>query len=78
VAGTSVKRLLCCGFRRTSKAMEQVYQCWWRLCREINVLFQVRIQYVLHFIFTCDLLADSRIAALRTTKTPLICKHWPV
>jgi hypothetical protein len=32
-----VKRLLCCGFRRTGNAMGQVYQCWWRICREINV-----------------------------------------
>jgi hypothetical protein len=30
--------LLCCGFRRTGKAMGQVYQCWWRICREINVI----------------------------------------
>jgi hypothetical protein len=37
VAETTVKILLCCGFRRTGKAMIQVYQCWWRLCREINV-----------------------------------------
>jgi hypothetical protein len=27
VAETAVKRLLCCGFRRTGKAMGQVYQC---------------------------------------------------
>jgi hypothetical protein len=39
VVETTVKRLLCCGFRRTGKAMGQVYQCWWRICREINVLF---------------------------------------
>jgi hypothetical protein len=38
VAETTVKILLCCGFRRTGKAMGQVYQCWWRICREINVL----------------------------------------
>jgi hypothetical protein len=35
VAETTVKRLLCCGFRRTEEAMRQVYQCWWRICREI-------------------------------------------
>jgi transposase len=29
VAETTDKRLLCCGFRRTGKAMGQVYQCWW-------------------------------------------------
>jgi hypothetical protein len=39
VAETTVKILLCCGFRRTGKAMEQVYQCWWMLCWEINVIF---------------------------------------
>jgi hypothetical protein len=27
VAETTVKRLLCCGFRRTGKAMGQVYRC---------------------------------------------------
>jgi hypothetical protein len=27
VAEATVKRLLCCGFRRTGKAMGQVYQC---------------------------------------------------
>jgi hypothetical protein len=39
VAETTVKRLVWRGFRRTGKAMGQVYQCWWRICREINVLF---------------------------------------
>jgi hypothetical protein len=37
VTETTVKRLVCCGFRRTGKAMGQVYQCWWRICRGINV-----------------------------------------
>jgi hypothetical protein len=27
------------GSRRTGKAMGHVYQCWWRVCREINVFF---------------------------------------
>jgi hypothetical protein len=36
VAEATVKRLLCCGFRRTGKAMGQVYQCWCKICREIN------------------------------------------
>jgi hypothetical protein len=39
VAETTVRRLLCCGFRRTGKATEQVYQCWLRIRREINVFF---------------------------------------
>jgi hypothetical protein len=34
----TVKRLLCCGFRHTSIVMGQLYQCWWRICRELNVL----------------------------------------
>jgi hypothetical protein len=32
VAETTVKRLLCCGFRRSGKAMGQLYQCCWRTC----------------------------------------------
>jgi hypothetical protein len=38
--------------------MGQVYQCWWRICREINV-FLVRISHVLRFISICDLFTDS-------------------
>jgi hypothetical protein len=26
------------GIRRTGRKMGRMYQCWWRLCREINVL----------------------------------------
>jgi hypothetical protein len=32
----TVKRLLCCGFRRTCKAMGQVHQCWWTICLEMS------------------------------------------
>jgi hypothetical protein len=39
VAETTIKRLLCCGFRRAAKAMGHVFQCWWRICREINIFF---------------------------------------
>jgi hypothetical protein len=28
VAETTVKRLLCCGFQHTNKAVGQVYHCW--------------------------------------------------
>jgi hypothetical protein len=45
------------GFRRTGKAMEQVYQCWWLICGEI--FFRVQISPVLRFISICDLLTDS-------------------
>jgi hypothetical protein len=56
----SKKRLLCYGFRRTGKAMGQVYPCWWRLCREINVLskFEYHMFYVL-YPFVTYLLALS-------------------
>jgi hypothetical protein len=37
VVNTTVKRLLCWGFWRTGKVMGQMYQCWWRICRGINV-----------------------------------------
>jgi hypothetical protein len=38
VAETTVKRLLCCGFQRTGKAMGQVYKCRW-IYREMSVFF---------------------------------------
>jgi hypothetical protein len=34
-------QLLCGRFQHTSKAMGQFYQCWRRICREINVFFSV-------------------------------------
>jgi hypothetical protein len=41
---------VCCGFRRTGKAMGQVYQCWWRICRETNVCprLECHMFYVLY------------------------------
>jgi hypothetical protein len=50
VAETTVRRLLCCGFRRIRKAMGQVCQCWWRICREIKVFprFEYHMLYVLY------------------------------
>jgi hypothetical protein len=54
VAEITVKRLLRCGLQCTGKAMEQVYQCWWRMCREINVLsmFEYHMFYVLYRFVT--------------------------
>jgi hypothetical protein len=57
-AETTVKRLLCCGFQHTGKAMTRVYQCWWRLCREINVFSKFKY-HVICFISICDLFIDS-------------------
>jgi hypothetical protein len=45
VAETTVKRLLCCGFWRTSKATGQLYQCWWRICQKINVFPGLNITF---------------------------------
>jgi hypothetical protein len=59
VAETTVKRLLCCGFLRIGKAMGQLCQCWWRICRERNVFSQVPISCVLRFISICGLFTDS-------------------
>jgi hypothetical protein len=58
VAETAVKWLLCWEFRRAGKAMRQVYQFWWRLCREISVLPCSNIT-CLRFICICDLFAGS-------------------
>jgi hypothetical protein len=57
VAETTVKILLRCGFRRTDKAMAQVCQCWWGICREINVFFfpGSNIKCFLRFITICDI-----------------------
>jgi hypothetical protein len=53
VAETTVERLLCCGFPRTSKGMGQMYQCWWRMYREINVFFSgsiiTNLTFYIHF-----------------------------
>jgi hypothetical protein len=55
LAETTVKKLLCCGFRRTGEEMGQVYQCCWRICREINVFsrFEYYKFYVLYPFVTC-------------------------
>jgi hypothetical protein len=57
------KTLLCCGFPRTSIVAGQVYQCWWRICREINDFFQIWISHVL-YPFVTYLLTLLRIRAL--------------
>jgi hypothetical protein len=49
VTETTIKRLLCCGFPRTGKAMGQVCRCWWRICREMNVFF-FSFEYLMFYI----------------------------
>jgi hypothetical protein len=72
VAETTVKRLPCCGFQRTGKAMGQVYQCWWRIRREINVFS--RFEYHILHPFVTRLLTLPRTSA--TTSTCTCCKLW--
>jgi hypothetical protein len=71
------KRLLCCEFRRTAKAMEQMYECWWRICREINVFFQVWMLHVLCFVFICDPFTDSPSFVIpESTATSYYIDHY--
>jgi hypothetical protein len=55
VTEITVTRLLCCGFRGAGKVMGQLYQCWRRICLEINVFsrFEYRMFYVLYPFVTC-------------------------
>jgi hypothetical protein len=42
--------------RRVGRDRCQVYQCWWRICREINVFFfrfEYHMLYVLYLFVTC-------------------------
>jgi hypothetical protein len=60
VAETLVKRLQCCGFQSTGKAMGHV----WMLVEDMSrnkCFFQVHISHVLHFISICDLFTDSAL-----------------
>jgi hypothetical protein len=59
VAEITVKRFLGCRFRDTGKAMGQVYQCWWWICREIIIFSQIGISHVWCFISICGLFTDS-------------------
>jgi hypothetical protein len=62
-------------FRRTRKAMGQVYQCWWRICREIDVSsrFEYHMFYVL-YPFVTYLLTDPRILH----KIARVIKSWTI
>jgi hypothetical protein len=40
--------------------MGQVYQCWWRICREINVFFSGFEYHVFYALYPfSDLVTDS-------------------
>jgi hypothetical protein len=84
VVETTVKTLLCCGFGRTGKAMGQVYQCCWRICRETNVFsgFEYHVFCVLYTFVIYLLTLPRNIAptvlhpnffSLKTTKWRSSC-----
>jgi hypothetical protein len=65
--------LLCRGFRRTGKAMGQVYQSWWRICEETNVVvffffctFEYHMFYILHPFLTYLLTLPRIMTRLQT------------
>jgi hypothetical protein len=62
VTETTGKILLCCGFKRVGKMMGQVYQCWWRISREISVFPRIEYQifYVLYPSYILTLLRGIR------------------
>jgi hypothetical protein len=71
VADKTVKRLLCCEFRGTSKAMGQVYRFWWKVYREINVFF--RFKY--HMFYVLYLFVTYLVAPPRGTENLCSKKH---
>jgi hypothetical protein len=76
MAETTIKSFLCCGFRCTGKAMGQVYQCWWRTCREIHVFstFKYHMFYVL-YQFVTYLLTPSHIRPININVHHLISNY---
>jgi cellulose synthase/poly-beta-1,6-N-acetylglucosamine synthase-like glycosyltransferase len=66
VAETTIKRLLCCRFWRTDKVMGQMYQCWWRICQDINVFsrFKYHMFYILYPLVTSLLTLPHGITKL--------------
>jgi hypothetical protein len=84
VAETAVKRLPWCGFRRTGKAMGQAYQCWWRICREINVLssFEYHMFYVLYpfasYLLTLPRRLDKDLKGNDHSLIYVPLRHFPI
>jgi hypothetical protein len=58
---------------RTGKTMVQVYQCWWRICREINVFsrFEYHMFYVL-YSFVSYLLSPLRMCTVLSRMQRLV------
>jgi hypothetical protein len=69
VAQKKVKRLLCCGFRRTGEATGQVYQCWCRVFREKKKIFFFSGSNITRFTFYIDLWPIYWLS---------LVLHWPI
>jgi hypothetical protein len=79
--GTAVKRLLYYGFWRTGKAMGQVYQCLWRIHREIyvsfpgsNIMFYILYPFLTYLLTLPRILEFSTILAFQIHSTST--KHY--
>jgi hypothetical protein len=75
VTETAVKILPCCGFRRTDKAMGQMYLCWWRIGGGINVFsrFEYHVFYVLYRFATYLLILPRTFCVVHAIcVTPLL------
>jgi hypothetical protein len=68
---------LCRVFRGTGKAKGQLYQCWWRICREINVSsrFEYHMFYVLYPLVTYLLTLPRIIEVSLYENTEISCVH---
>jgi hypothetical protein len=75
VSETTVRRLLCYGFRRTGKAVGQVHQFWWRICREMFLPGSNIVCFTFHIhlwrIYRLSIVSDiwSGLSALVITFT---------
>jgi hypothetical protein len=71
VAETTVKRLMCCVFRSTGKAMRQVYHYWWRICQRNNFSpsfhnHVFRVLYPLSVVYSRNALVQDGSVAMAT------------
>jgi hypothetical protein len=73
------KKCLCRGFRRTSKTMGQVYQCWWRICRDIIVspTFEYHMIYV-SYLFMTYLLTLPHITSCLCLSNNTLIHDFPI
>jgi hypothetical protein len=78
------KMILSCRFWCISKVMGQVYQCWWRICQEINVFsrFEYHMFYLLYpivtFLLTIPYIRHTVIYWwIQNMTTLYTLNHWP-